>query len=464
MPPSRMVITGNEDQGDYLSVNAFGRTVLIDVPKGLRKPVMELIGVMDPSLNRFVYKVFGGDTLDTVSSLELILGVDESKKIYIPLEQDITPSMREAFRRLMDSTQIDELRREGRLHPKIIEFVLLFMKAQAPQLLTLLPAEKLRRLFADWMTRQEKVNKGDDNADDTEGQTREMRTSPALEQSADAPIGDTQIPDINEAMIRYLVVVYIDKYYSNVSKNPHLALEELERFANAASDFRRKEAYKRTHAYFLDVLTTHMQGVNDTIVNGGGAILKLDLHQRGAVHFAMELFKKNQALQRPTGVFNADQMGMGKTLENLAILLNLPQFNPARANRHVVVLPKSGIGIWMQEIRKWAKEDHPIFIVDGFSGMGTLYESRNQLQGRQVHVSEIENLPAHRQPFILVTFDSLRGQPGRMLNDVNDWLEQRGYSPLKVPPSSFYRHNNIDSWINENIPNQIKEIDRPLFC
>lgn len=84
---------------------------------------------------------------------------------------------------------------------------------------------------------------------------------------------------------------------------------------------------------------------------------KLFLHQQNAYDFALESFEKSK------GVALLADMGTGKTMMTIAITGTLEKEKDVR--RMLIVSPKSIVGVWEEEFRKFADYKYALTVLDG---------------------------------------------------------------------------------------------------
>jgi SWI/SNF-related matrix-associated actin-dependent regulator of chromatin subfamily A member 5 len=55
----------------------------------------------------------------------------------------------------------------------------------------------------------------------------------------------------------------------------------------------------------------------------------------------------------------ADEMGLGKTLQSISLLAYLKEFRDS-SGPHLIVVPKSTLGNWMREVKRWCPKLEPM--------------------------------------------------------------------------------------------------------
>ena len=84
---------------------------------------------------------------------------------------------------------------------------------------------------------------------------------------------------------------------------------------------------------------------------------KLYVHQQNAYDFALQSFEKSK------GVALLADMGTGKTMMTIAIAGTLEKEKGVK--RMLIVCPKSIVGVWEEEFRKFADYKYALTILDG---------------------------------------------------------------------------------------------------
>jgi SNF2 family DNA or RNA helicase len=225
----------------------------------------------------------------------------------------------------------------------------------------------------------------------------------------------------SESKIRYLTHAYIDKYIHLLNLDYQRTLDMLTDLMQR-SDSPRKEAYTNTIKYFEDLVNEKIDGIHMNVTDQKGINKQFYAFQKGFVHFAKSLLTG----EKPHGIMNADEMGVGKTAENIAAVLNLPRApaHPSRPNIFTVITPKSAVDVWKNEIAFWTSADHPVFVAEGYGGKGKLYRTKND-KGIEANMADILKMSNHTdapEPFIIVTFESMRGSFSKIASEIQSLL------------------------------------------
>jgi len=129
------------------------------------------------------------------------------------------------------------------------------------------------------------------------------------------------------------------------------------------------------------------------IKHGAAPTIKLPIraspykHQVTAVEFALGLFESGRK-----GVAILADMGTGKTLITISIAGVL--FEAGKVKRMLVVCPKSIVGVWEAEFRKFADFDHIVAALEG--GSGKKSDTLRHLTGAGLQVAVINYESAWR--------------------------------------------------------------------
>ncbi|CAJ1909979.1 unnamed protein product [Cylindrotheca closterium] len=100
----------------------------------------------------------------------------------------------------------------------------------------------------------------------------------------------------------------------------------------------------------------------------------------------------------------ADEMGLGKTLQTISLLAYLREFRGVKGP-HIVIVPKSVVGNWIREVKKWCPVIRAI-------RMGGTKEER--LKFEQEHLAVDPDTGKHKWDVLVTSYEGLLKEKGKL--------------------------------------------------
>ena len=268
---------------------------------------------------------------------------------------------------------------------------------------------KVNRLFDDWYDRVRSRRKAStDQIGGERKQDKEQVDEDETVAKEDKAKEEADKGSVSEAAVKSLTRVIMHEYYEAMIQNQERTLGVLEEKARTHSDPEWKAAYDKAYWSYFEDVTQPLKG----IIRDPGE-MELTLYQMQGVRFLLE---RSYALL-------ADDPGLGKTLQAITAAINAERVDPSRPNTALVVVPAGlPVSVWKDEINKWTTEVHDIVIIDQNSGQGTMYKGGGE-EAESITLDEVvrryEETPPENMPFVIVTYDALKGNFGNLFRYLN---------------------------------------------